>query len=183
VPSSAKRQEIRIKYLPSKKLMLELLYNFRFSMADNQDENRIPLQNESITQFVRGSAKYSLSEYLTLSTRVDYKIVNPAKSRGFLLLQDINFRFRRFPVSIWMRHSIFNTGSFESGLYTWEDDLLNSYSIPVLYGIGNHSYIMASWKIPERAELRIKYGVTGTSVINGNMKIINEFKIQFRIRI
>ena len=42
---------------------------------------------------------------------------------------------------------------------------------------------MASWKISERAEFRIKYGVTGTSVINSNMKIINEFKIQFRIRI
>ena len=182
-PSMAKRHEIRIKYLPTQKLIIEALYNFRFSMVDSEDENRIPAQEEIVTQSVRGSVKYSPSEYLTLSTRADYKIVNPAKSKGVLLLQDINLKFRRFPVSIWMRYSIYNTGGFDSGLYTWENDLLNSFSIPVLYGSGYRRYILASWKIADWGELRVKYGVTGTSVINGRMKDINEFKIQFRIMI
>ncbi len=180
-PSMAKRHEIRIKYLPSQKLTIETLYNFRFSMVDSQDENRIPLQDEIVTQSVRGSVRYSPSEYLTLSTRADYKIVNPSGSKGMLLLQDVYIRFRRFPVSIWMRYSIFNTGGFESGLYTWENDLLNSFNIPVLYGNGNRAYLMASCKIADRVELRIKYGVITTSVINSRMKEVNEFKIQFRI--
>jgi hypothetical protein len=82
-----------------------------------------------------------------------------------------------------MRYGIYNTGGYDSGIYTWENDLLNSFSIPVMYGSGNRRYIMASWKIKERAELRIKYGVTSTSVINGRMKDINEIRIQFRIMI
>ena len=57
-----------------------------------------------------------------------------------LLLQDISIRFRKIPVSIWMRYCIFNTGGFESGIYTWENDLLNSFSIPVMYGSGNRAY-------------------------------------------
>ena len=180
-PSWANRHEIRIKYLPSQKLTFETLYDFRSSMVDSQDENRIPAQDEIVAQSFRWSARYSPSAYLTIITRVDYKIVNPSGSKGMLLLQDINLRLRRFPVSIWMRYSIFNTGGFESGLYTWENDLYNSFSIPVLYGSGSHAYIMSSWKIAKRAELRIKYGTMATSVTNSRMKEINEFKIQLRI--
>jgi hypothetical protein len=180
-PSLAKRHEVRIKYLPLQKLTIEALYNFRYSMVNSHDENRIPAQDEIVSQSVRGLVKYSPSEYIALSTRADYKIVNPSGSKGMLLLQDINIRFRRIPVSIWMRYNIFNTGGFESGLYTWENDLLNSFSVPVLYGNGNRVYIMASWKIADRIELRIKYASTATSVINNRMKDINEIKIQFRI--
>jgi hypothetical protein len=100
-----------------------------------------------------------------------------------LLLQDINLRFRKFPVSMWIRYAIFNTGGYDSGLYTWENDLLNSFSIPVLYGTGNRAYILASWRISDKAELRIKYGATTTSVINSRMKEANEFKIQLKIMI
>ncbi|MBA4322634.1 MAG: hypothetical protein C0408_07445 [Odoribacter sp.] len=182
-PSIAKRHEIRIKYLPSQKLSAMVLYNFRYSMADRQDENSIPGQDEIITQSLRGSVRYAPTEYLTLITRADYKLVNPSKSKGLMLLQDINFKLRRFPVSIWMRYSIFNTGSFDSGIYTWENDLINSFSIPVLYGTGNRVYIMASCKIADRIDLRIKYGSTTTMVINSRMKENNEFKIQFRIMI
>jgi hypothetical protein len=180
-PSIAKRHEIRIKYLPSQKLAFETLYDYKLSMADNSDENKIPSQNDIITQSVKWSVRYSPSEYLTLNTRVDYKIVKPLESKGMLLLQDVNLRFRKFPVSFWMRYAIFKTGSFESCLYTWENDLLNSFSIPSLYGTGNRAYIMSSWKISNKAEFRIKYGVTATTVTNLRMKEAKEVKFQLRV--
>ena len=182
-PSSARRREIRIKYLPKQKISLEASYNFRFSMSDSLGENRIPVQNEIVSQSVKFSVRYSPSEYVTLSTRADYKVVKPSGSKGMLLLQDINFKFRKLPVSIWLRYAIYNTDGFDSGLYTWENDLLNSFSIPVLFGTGNRTYIMASWRIDGRAELRFKYGLTTTSVINRRMQELNEFKVQFRIMI
>jgi hypothetical protein len=182
-PSLAKRHEIRIKYLPLQKLSFEALYNYRFSVVDGQDENRIPRLAETVTQSVRGSFRYSPSEYLTIISRADYKLVKPSESKGMMLLQDINFRFRRLPVSIWMRYSIYNTGGFESGIYAWENDLLNSFSIPVLYGNGNRVYMMASWKIEDRMELRIKYGTTATTVTGSRMKNTGDFKIQFRVMI
>jgi hypothetical protein len=182
-PSLAKKHEIRVKYLPSQKLMFEALFSYRYSMVDDLDENTIPGQEEIVTQTLRGSIKYSPAEYLTLTSRADYKIVNPEGSKGFLFLQDINLRFRRLPLSVWLRYSIFNTGGFESGLYTWENDLLYSFSIPVLYGQGTRAYLMSSWKIGGRAELRFKYGVTSSSTLNMRMKENFDFRIQFRIMI
>jgi hypothetical protein len=182
-PSGARRHELRIRYLPSQKITIEALYNSRTVTVDSETNNGIHRQDEIVTQYVRGAVKYSPSDYLTFVTRADYKIVNLTKSKGMLLLQDLQIRLRGFPVTIWMRYGIYNTGGYDSGIYTWENDLLNSFSIPVMYGSGNRRYIMASWKIKERAELRIKYGVTSTSVINGRMKDINEIRIQFRIMI
>ena len=182
-PSRAKRHELRIRYLPSQKITIEALYNSRSLTVDSENKTGIHQQDEIVTQYARGAVRYSPSEYLTFVTRADYKIVNQTKSKGMLLLQDLQIRFRGFPVSIWMRYSIYNTGGYDSGIYTWENDLLNSFSIPVMYGSGNRRYIMASWKIADRAELRIKYGVTSTSVINGRMKDINDLRIQFRISI
>jgi hypothetical protein len=180
-PSLAKRAEIRIKYLPSRKLTFEALYNYRFSIVDDNDENSIPGQYEIITRSLRGSVKYSPAEYITMIIRADYKLVSPSGCAGMLLLQDINLRSGKLPVSIWMRYCIFNTGGFESGVYTWENDLLNSFNIPGLYGVGSRAYIMVSWKIADWAQLRIKYGITSKGVINSRMKEVHELKFQLRI--
>jgi hypothetical protein len=82
-----------------------------------------------------------------------------------------------------MRYCIFNTGDFESGIYTWENDLLNSYSVPGLFGKGNRAYIMAAWNMTDRVQLRLKYGVTSSLVINDRMKDVHELKVQLRIMI
>jgi hypothetical protein len=182
-PSFGKKHEIRIKYMPAQKLSFEAVYNYKYSIVDDMQENKIPGQEEIVTKSIRGSARYSPSEYLTLIIRCDYKAVNPSCSKGILLLQDVNIRLRRLPVSIWMRYCIFKTGGFDSGIYTWENDLMNSFSIPVLYGDGNRGYIMLSWKLARRIDLRFKYGTTATSVVNKRMNEVSEFKIQMRINI
>ncbi len=182
-PSLAKKYELKLRYLPSQKLTFEALYNYRSTIVDNGDENRIPGQNEIMTSSVRGSVKYSPADYLTIIIRADYKMVNPSGSKGMLLLHDINLRFRNFPVSVWMRYCIFNTGGFESGIYAWENDLLNSFSIPGLYGNGNRAYIMASCKIANRVQFRLKYCINSTEVINNRMNEVQELKLQLRITI
>ena len=152
-------------------------------MLNDNQENKVPGQEEIEKKSIRCSARYSPSEYLTLNTRCDYKVVNPSGSKGVLLFQDINIRLKRLPVSIWMRYCIYKTDGFDSGIYTWENDLMNSFSIPVLYGDGNRAYIMVSCKLFRRIDLRLKYGTTDTSVINNRMKEVSDFKIQMRISI
>jgi hypothetical protein len=180
-PSMERRYQVLIKYLSSEKLIAQVSYDNRLFMEDSKDENRIPSADRNVISSVKGSLKYSISDFLTIGTRVDYKIADPGKRKGFLLLQDINLKFKGLPVSFWLRFAIFNTDDYESGIFTWENDLLNTFSIPVLYGEGSRSYIMVSWKIAGKAEVRIKYGITSTSEINNRMKEISDLKFQFRI--
>jgi len=180
-PSQGIRQEIRVRYLPTEKLTIETSYNYRFTMTDNSESSGIPELNKIITRSFKASVKYTLYDNLTLGTRFDYKIADPFGSRGMLMLQDINYKVRQLPLTIWFRYCVFSTDTWDSRLYTYENDLLYSFSIPALSGEGSRSYIMLKYEISDIAEIRVKYGITSLNVNENLPENKNEIKIQFRI--
>ena len=177
-PSEGTKGELRIKYIPSEQLMAEFVYNKRFSVSDAPESDGISKQDETTDRAIKCLLKYSPVAGLILSSRADLKVVTPTGNRGMLLLQDINYRFSRIPVSIWFRHCIFNTGDWNSRIYAWENDLLYSFSIPALSGKGSRTYLVAGWKVWNRAEFRIKYGIT-TDYMTTNQDV-QELRVQFR---
>jgi len=180
-PSYGVRQELRIRFMPSEKLSFDASYNYRLSMVDNAATKGIPDQEKVITRTLKSSARYSIQNNLTLGTRIDYKIAYPSGSRGMILFQEINYSFRRVPVTIWARYCIFNTDDWLSRIYTYENDLLYSFSIPALAGEGSRSYVMAKWKISDFAELRIKYGMTSLVTNGKSGENTDEIKMQLRV--
>jgi hypothetical protein len=128
-------------------------------------------------------ARFVATDYLTLTTRIDYKNVTPSIGSGYCLLQDMVFRFRKTPFSIWFRYSIFSTSSYYSGIYTWENDLLYSFNVPVLYGNGSRSYFMIRWNAGKKAEVRFKYGLTSSSIDKAPIKYSDEFKFQIVVKL
>lgn len=178
-PSSSLKQEIRVKYIPSAKFILESCYQYRSSTTGGSALRGIAGLDEERSRSFRIQARFAASENLTLVTRADYRIVSPSQQEGFLILQDLIINLKK--VSIWYRYSIFNTGGYDSGIYTYENDLLSAFSIPVLYGRGSRSYIMAAWKISSFADVRIKYWIAGSSKA-GIMENSDEIRAQFRIR-
>jgi hypothetical protein len=179
-PAIAKRYEVKLKYAPDEKVTLDLSYYSRFSMNDGQSENGIPMITENISRTLKGTVRYSPQENVILTTRVDFKKSDPYNSKGMLILQDCIYRFRKVPVTFWMRYCIFNTGDWNSRLYTYENDLLYSFSIPALAGEGTRCYIMAKWDIGNKAELRAKYGITSLFT-NDIPEESDEIKLQFRV--
>lgn len=181
-PSMARKGEVRLKYIPSERFTAELGYYEKFSMQDEKESIGITKQEEVISRAVRCSADYSPFEGLTFGSRLDFKVVGSSGSTGMLLLQDLNYRFPSIPLSFWFRYCIFNTDDWDSRLYTWENDLLYSFSIPALSGEGTRSYIVAGWKLWGGSELRVKYGITTLTDNGENLKDIQELRMQFRIR-
>jgi hypothetical protein len=179
-PSSGMKREIRLKYLPSEKFTIDLIYNSSLSVSDNQDSLGIPKQNEVITKSIRGSVRYNFNENLVFTTRIDFKNVACSNSSGVMLLQDINYRFKNIPLTIWFRYSIFNTDSWDSRIYAYENDILYSYSIPACSGAGSRSYLMLKWDIKNIADVRIKYGITTVSGDTYNIKNSQELKLQVK---
>jgi hypothetical protein len=180
-PSKGVKRELKVRYIPSDKIVIDASYSYRLSMQDSAAVSGIPSQVNIISSSIRASARYSVNENLTLGTRIDYKIVNPSGNIGFVMLQDINYSFRRLPVTLWIRYCIFNADNWLSRIYTYENDLLYSFSIPALAGRGSRCYAMAKWKISDSLELRIKYGVTSVIADGDSVNNTDEIKLQFRI--
>jgi len=181
-PTQGIRQEVRIKYLPNDKLVVEASYNNKVSMADKSETTGIPEINQCVAKTFKASVRYSFSEYVTFTTKINYKTVDQSGSRGMLLLQDLNYRFRNIPVTIWTRVCIFNTDDWDSRLYTYENDLLFSFNIPALSGKGLRSYTMLKCDIGELAELRVKYGWLSFIKSGDSQNNSSDIKLQFRIR-
>jgi hypothetical protein len=180
-PSRAIKQEIKIRYMPDENFTAEASYNYRFSMSDANDEQGIAGVSELTARTLKGIIKYSPIARITLTTRIDLKIVDESGSRGMLLLQDISYRLRQVPVTILIRHCIFSTDDWDSRIYAYENDLLYNFSIPALSGRGSRSYLMAEWEIRDKAEFRIKYGLTTQIEDDSNPAEKDELKIQFRL--
>ena len=180
-PSWGVKKELKIQFLPSEKLTFDASYNYRLSVTDNADTEGIPDQIKIITRSLKASARYSMHNCLILGTQINYKNVSSSGGSGFLLFQEIEYTFRHLPVTLWARYCLFNTDNWASRIYTYENDLLYSYSIPALSGEGSRSYIMGKWKTGKTSELRIKYGITSLLTSGKSMVNTNEIKMQFRI--
>lgn len=180
-PTQGARKELRVKYLPTDNLILESSYNYIYSMVDASENPGIPVPEEVKTRTVKSSARYTLSDNLTIGIRVDYKRAYSSEGRGVLLLQDLIYSFRKYPVGIWFRYCLFKTDDWDSRLYTYENDLLYSFSIPALSGEGSRSYMMIKWDIRKFAELRVKYGITSLVKNINSVKNTEEIKMQLRL--
>ncbi|MCU0455607.1 MAG: helix-hairpin-helix domain-containing protein [Bacteroidales bacterium] len=180
-PSSSRRTEIRIRYVPSENLSADLVCDMKYSMINGDGTTGLPEIDHILNRLIRGQLKYSPGDKFTLATRIDFRIVNPGRSTGMMMLQDLVYRPAGVPLSFWFRYCIFNTGGWDSRLYAWENDLLYSFSIPALSGRGSRSYIMAEWEIGKIAEMRVKYALTS---IRDMYNIIekDELKVQLRLR-
>jgi hypothetical protein len=181
-PSQGTKREVRAKYIPSEKFAVEATYSYKATMVDVIEPVGIPKLNKYITERIKCSLRYSLHEDLTLGTRIDYKVVDPSNSQGILLLQDMIYKFKPFPLTLWFRYCIFNTDNWDSRLYTYENDLLYNFSIPALSGIGSRSYIMVKYDIADFAVIRVKYGITSLIQEGYSNNNTNEIKVQFKIR-
>ena len=180
-PSLAKSGEVRIKYLPSEKLSVEASYNYRFTVLNDAESAGIKKQDETVSRTFKTVLKYSLNDQLKFGTRIDCRLTEPSGSRGLLLLQDLNYKLTIIPLSFWFRYCIFHTDDWDSRIYTYENDLLNSFSIPAMSGTGSRSYLMAEWSFGKLADLRIKYAITELIQIGETTTETEELKIQLRL--
>ncbi len=180
-PSAGIKKEIKLKFSPKETIAFDLSYNYRMLMSDGEGTKGIPVQSETVTRHGRLSFRFLLNENITLTSRLDYNIVKPSGSRGVMLLQDLSYRFRNIPLSVWLRYCLFTTDDWESRIYCYENDLLYSFSIPALSGKGSRSYIMLKYEISKHTDLRIKFGLTSFESSHEIFEEKSEIKTQFRI--
>jgi hypothetical protein len=182
-PSMAVRNQVRIRYLPSDRLSMELLYSFRKSAADSSLETGMPLPAEHSTRSVRLELRYSPEGRITFTSRADLKNYSNPSEKGYCLSQDIAYKPQNSPFSFWVRYSVFSTDSFYSGIYMWENDLLWSYSVPVLYGKGFRLYTMIKVDTGKGVQLRLKYSFTSYAASAANSRNTGELKLQLVARL
>lgn len=144
------------------------------------------------TAKTRFHIEFRTSENILLRTRFEHAGYKGAvKENGFMVYQDIKFSPAKIPLTASFRSTWFNTDSYNSRIYAYENDLLYAFSIPAYFGKGWRSYVNLRYKLGEKTDIWFKLGNTfwndretissGYSEIEGKNK--TEVKLQLRLKI
>lgn len=108
-----------------------------------------------------------------------------------MVLQDVGWTCTDPEFSIVLRAACFNTDSYESRIYAYENDLLYNFSTISFFGKGYRTYLNLKYRFSSHLDMWLKIAYTayfeqdnigsGYNMIEGDSK--SEMKIQFRYRL
>ena len=138
----------------------------------------------------RLALSWQLNHTLTLEHRSEFVQYHKAQVRdvGFMIYQDVAIHPAGKNLSGTARIAYFNTDSYNSRVYAYEDDVLYSSGFGMYNGKGIRSYLNIRYKMLRNLDLWARYAIfiyqdvetvgSGLDLIQGNKK--NELKFQLR---
>jgi hypothetical protein len=176
-PACGYRTEVKCEYLPRNDLSLRLTFTSAAREYDLENKSGISPSVTSTRRLLAFTFSCSPAENIGLTTRVSASQITPSGEKGFLLCQDISYSLHAVPLRLWFRYALCSSGGYDSRLYAWENDLLQSFSVPAMYGECSRAFLMISWKPAEKIELRAKYAVTASE-----MELLKQLKQEVRVQ-
>jgi hypothetical protein len=83
-----------------------------------------------------------------------------ATEKGYLVAQDISLNPKRFPLSVNARFAVFDTPSWNSRIYSYESDMLYSFTVPAYYSKGTRLFVMIKYSLKNRLDVWLRYSQT-----------------------
>ncbi|MGI4021024.1 MAG: ComEA family DNA-binding protein [Janthinobacterium lividum] len=182
----------RLTYSPTNRVTAYLNYRLK-QKQQNNDNAKIKALDKVNYQDLRLDISYPFSKNITLRNRaevVKYQKGIPAAEYGLMTYQDIIYRPKSSKISGNFRLAYFKTASYDSRIYSFENDVLYSYTILPLQHTGFRSYVNAQYNLKKGLDLWFRYSTylyrgeetvgSGLDVIEGNKK--SEVRLQMRYR-
>lgn len=191
-PSSGRDFLAQVTYTPNRQV--EIYTRFRNeSKQANQTDNitttnylvQLPKQNWRI------QTSFKINPTIALRNRVEmiwYNEKEENTENGFLAFADLIYKPMMKPFSGVLRLQYFETDSYNSRLYAYENDVLYSYSIPVFFDKGYRYYLTLNYDLSKKTSFWLRWAQTvyrdkntigsGLDEISGNRK--TEIKLQAR---
>jgi len=185
---------IQLNYNPKNDIVMYLRFRHKNKQEDIAIARNYLRTVEDITRNeLRFFISYSTPYNITLKNRMDFVSCNKPGAPvdfGYLLYQDILYRPPSFPIDATFRYALFSTDSYDSRIYTYENDVLYAFSVPSYFYTGQRWYLMLKLRIGNRVAIWLRYARTtyfnkrsigsGNDLINKNHK--SEVKVELKIK-
>jgi hypothetical protein len=164
----------------------DIIFSFRqqhnpLNYTDGYDKmNQI---GTSVRDYYRVQLNYQALAWLKIQSRIEItQLTAPAKNNeaGYLIYQGILVKPLEKAWSLNFRYLLFDTDSYDTRMYTFEQDVPYAYSVPSFYGKGSRFYMMFNSKLNSHLSLILRFSQTwysdrnvissGPDEINGNKK-------------
>ena len=191
-PSMGMDYLVQADYAFSKKFRLYTRYKKEIKEENAAIETSgIDYLAERFKTHYRIHYNYQAFDWLSIGNRVEISHYEKEqeKQKGMLLYQDI--KLHPLPLlDITLRYALFDTEGFESRIYTYEHNVLYSFSIPALFDEGSRFYMLVKYSPLPYLDLWARYAVTsytqkkeissGLNRIAGNKR--SDISVQVRLK-
>lgn len=193
-PSAGHEYLLQLTHKPSRKNEFYIRWRKRSkdrnnNLIDSPIDQPVPWTQH----FFRLHTSYKVHENVQFKTRVEwtgFQLEGGELEQGFLLYQDVVFRKLMAPWNFTFRYALFETDSYNSRLYAYENDVLYFFSVPAYFNRGSRFYAITKIKLARRCDLWLRYAQwvyndqttvnAGLEQIDGNTR--SEFRAQLRLR-
>jgi hypothetical protein len=168
-PSTGEDFMVQTEYDPSLILSMYLKYNRRIKQESTTDNiHKTSSLVDIITSKWRFNLSCNISEQWQFRNRMEFLNYRKGKSseQGYYIHQDIFFRPQHLPLCFTFRYAIFETASYSSCIYSYENDLPFTYSALSFYGKGTRIYLIINMKLTRKLDLYFRYSQTYRSDVN-----------------
>lgn len=192
-PSIGHEFLIQPVYKPNK--IFEIYGRFRQQLRqkNSRDADGTVTEIEDVLQrSYRFNLSYTVNEFFTLKSRIEYVTLNRKSNKpedGIMFTQDFVFRPKSFPLDIALRYALFDTDSYDTRMYSFENNALYVFAVPAYYYQGSRAYILVRYSFARHFDLWVRYGEflynnrstlsSGAEEIKGSRK--SDFVVQLRM--
>jgi hypothetical protein len=162
-PSTGRDIFTQLNYTPTKKIDMYFRFRHRTKFVNSTEDNFY----DYLEPYVQYNYRYNLSAQITpdikFKSRIEYTHIDQisaADEDGVAFVQDLIYKKLKFPFTFTLRYAVFDTKSFNSRVYTYENDVLYSYSVPALYNKGQRTYFIVNWDITRNLEIWVRMAST-----------------------
>jgi len=194
-PSFGHEYMIQQGYRPSRNFEIYVRFREQNKQKNSRSSDGTITELEDVLQRnYRFNLSYKVTESIKLKSRVEYVTVernSQEKQDGVILTQDVIFKPKSFPLSLAMRYALFDTDSYDTRIYTYENNALYVFSVPSYYYRGSRAYAMIRYTFLRKFDVWFRYGVSifsnrqsigsGAEEIKGNTK--TDLTLQLRIKL
>src|SRR3989338_7095051 len=193
-PSQGHEILVQPSYKPNKKLEIYARFREQLRQKNSRLSDGTVTELEDVTQRnYRLNISYQVTEGVQLKSRIEFVTLDRVSSgheKGVSFTQDIVVRPKSWPCDIALRYALFDTDSYDSRIYTYENNALYVFSSPSYYYQGSRAYAMVRWSFLRHFDLWVRYGISifsdrttqgsGAEEINGNTK--TDLTVQLRLK-
>ncbi len=184
----------RLSYTRGKNFKAEIRFKTE-QKQQNTDAGNIHKELENvIKQNYRLEWKWKINKKFSFNQRSEttyYQKGIKTKETGHMVYQDVNYAFLSTKISANFRLVYFNTPSYNSRLYAYENDVLYGSGSAVYAGKGIRTFINTRYRISKNMDIWTRFAIslypslttigTGLDQIAGNKK--SEVKLQLRYQL
>ncbi len=159
-PSSGSDYLVQVDFTPGRKA--DMFFRLRY---ENDPANEVvagqplPILSSMKRTGLRYHISLSLSEQVTIQDRAELVWVRPdmaSHDRGIMVYQDVSYRPVQIPLAVSFRFAWFDTDTYDSRIYAYEQDMTSGFTFSPLYSRGYRTYLMIRYDIGKFVSCRLR---------------------------